>query len=146
MIKLKDLLKEVSEGGPGSGKKKTGRAPKLQEPWKEPHVPVKNKSRMPRKSRSKYSDPTRRQVRSTKGKRAPKLENSQINEADHRKEAWDVLAQVKKDLKTSYITVKDLHKRFPLKGGQVSLSNSAIEKINTAWGWVDKLMKDIARG
>ena len=81
VIKLKDLLKEVSEGGPGSGKKKTGSAPKLQEPWKEPHVPVKNKSKMPRKSRSKYSDPTRRQVRSTKGKRAPKLENSLIDEA-----------------------------------------------------------------
>lgn len=63
--------KTVREGGPGSGKRKTG-APKLQEPWKSPE-PVKHTSKLSRKSRSKEQDPTARQVRSTKGKRAPKL-------------------------------------------------------------------------
>jgi len=78
-------------------------------------------------------------------KKAAKSEGT-IDEGDHRKEAWDVLAQVKKDLKASFLTVKDVHKRFPLKGSQIALSNSAIEKISTASGWIDKLMKDIATG
>lgn len=85
MIKLKDLLKDflmegrADEGGPGSGRARKGRAPKLQEPWDEPATPVKHTSKLSRKSRSKHSDPTARQVRRSTRKpgqkppRAPKL-------------------------------------------------------------------------
>jgi len=117
VIKLKDLLTE--EGGPGSGRRNTGHAPKIDPTWRDR---IGSKRYMGSK------------------------EESAIDEGDHRKEAWDVLAQVKKDLKASFLTVKDVHKRFPLKGSQIALSNSAIEKISTASGWVDKLMKDIATG
>lgn len=78
MIKLKDL---ITEGGPGSGKKKTGRTPKLQDPWNDPAEPVKHTSKLSRKSRSKEWNPQDRPARSTKGKRAPKLENGRIGEA-----------------------------------------------------------------
>lgn len=117
IIKLKDLLEEAqrgpkkidpnwrdrkwgskrmgtNEGGPGSGKKKTGAAPKLQEPWNDPAEPVKNRSKLPRKSRSKEQDPTRRQVRSTKGKRAPKLK--QFGEAVVGKEEYRTLREIEK--------------------------------------------------
>lgn len=74
--------KGVKEGGPGSGRPRTGSAPKLQEPWQGPAKPVKHKSKLSRKSRSKESDPTARQVRSTKGKHAPKLK--QFGETEDR--------------------------------------------------------------
>lgn len=69
--KTMDAASRIREGGPGSGKRRGG--PKLQEPWNDPAEPVKNRSKMPRKSRSKSWHPYDRQVRSTKGKRAPKL-------------------------------------------------------------------------
>ena len=73
-------------------------------------------------------------------------EGNKVNEADHRKEAWDTLAQVKKDLRESYSTVTHIRQQFPLKGSQVQLTNSATSAIGTAERWVNKLMKDIARG
>ena len=73
-------------------------------------------------------------------------EASRIDEADHRKEAWDVLQHVKRNLRTSYSTLQNIRGRFPLKGSQVALSNSAASAIGKAEDWVTKLMKDIARG
>ena len=71
---------------------------------------------------------------------------NRLNEADHRKEAWDVLQHVKRNLRTSYSTVQNIRGRFPLKGSQVALSNSAASAIGKAEDGVSKLMKDIARG
>ena len=73
-------------------------------------------------------------------------EASRIDEADHRKEAWDVLQHVKRNLRTSYSTLQNIRGRFPLKGSQVALSNSAASAIGKAEDLVTKLMKDIARG